>query len=60
MSEPTPEHVYQAVAQDRYYRWGYNETIPHEEIDYVTKQAADPNLRADADIVWQIAKGDTL
>ncbi len=60
MYDPTPEHVYQAVARAQYYRWGYNETIPHEEADYVTKQAADPNLRADVDIVWQIAMGEAL
>ncbi len=60
MSDPTPEHVYQAVARAQYYRWGYNETTPDEEADYVTKYAADPNLRADADIVWQIAIGEKL
>ncbi len=60
MSEPTPEHVYQAVARSHYYRWGYNETIPDEEADYVTRHAADPNLRADADLVWRIAMGEPL
>ncbi len=60
MSDQTPEHVYEAVARARYYRWGYNETIPDEEREFVTKQAADPNLRADADIVWRNAMGEAL
>jgi hypothetical protein len=53
----TPEHVYRAVAEDHARRWGYTETLdPKTFDDYIRKQAEDPNLRADADVVWREAQ----
>ena len=51
----TPHEIYEAVARDRFHRWGYNETVPEEEDRFVREQAADSNLRADVDLVWGLA-----
>lgn len=60
MTDNAPDHVYEAVARNRFHRWGYNETIgqePGAEENYVAKEAASANLRADADVVWRLANG---
>lgn len=53
-----PDEAYEAVARDRFTRWGYDETIGDEgRKDYVAKESQKPNLRRDADVVWRMAKG---
>ncbi len=57
-ASPVPAYTYEAVARDRLHRWGYDQTLgPADQAAFVAKQAADPNLRADADIVWRYATG---
>lgn len=58
-TDKAPQHVYEAVARAQFYRWGYHETLGVEgEADFIADQVNDPNLRADADVVWSNAMGE--
>lgn len=52
-----PDEIYEAVALDQFTRWGYDKTLGDEGREaFVRKQMQDPNLRAEADVVWRKAK----
>jgi hypothetical protein len=56
----TPEDVYRAVAVERAIRWDYVNTLdPKALADFIRSQVKDPNLRADADVVWREAQKET-
>jgi hypothetical protein len=52
----TPYLIYEAVARDRFERWGYDKTLdPEEEDAFIHSQIHDTNLRADVNLVWRLA-----
>lgn len=51
-----PSDVYRIVAAARAQRWGYVKTLDAFDLaKYIHQQSEDPNVRADADMVWREA-----
>lgn len=48
--------VCRKLAEAQAERWGYTTTLAEQELAaYVDKQAADPNVRADVEVIWRHA-----